>query len=147
MWLHDSRPESSIRLMALVLATLELHADRRVAMVHLDQDMIAATGAQPGDSEGLIDFPRSIAGVEAVALFRQLEDGRWKASLRSRGAVNVERVARLRGGGGHQNAAGFTAGQDDDLETLRAELVEALSAALAQAPSESDSAKPSEDHG
>lgn len=145
MWLYDSRPESAVRLMARVLATLEMHAEGRVAMVHLDQDMIAATGAQPGDSEGLIDFPRSIAGVQAVALLRQLEDGRWKASLRSRGAVNVERVARLRGGGGHQNAAGFTAGPEDDLETLRAELVQALSAALSDAPSEN--VKPSEDHG
>lgn len=129
-WLYESRPESAVRLQAIVLQSLELHDEGRVATAHIDHDMVEAAGAEPGDSEGLIDIPRSIAGVQAVALFRRLEDGRWKASLRSRGEVSVERVARRRGGGGHQNAAGFTAGEDDDLDSLRAEVVEALREAI-----------------
>lgn len=135
-WLYESRPESSVRLMAAALANLQMHSDDRVATVHLDRGMIDAVGAQPGDSEGLIDIPRSIAGIRAVAMFRELEDGRWKASLRSRGGVSVERVARLHGGGGHQNAAGFTAAESEDLEPLRAKVVDALTRAIERADAE-----------
>ncbi|NJL29414.1 MAG: hypothetical protein HC897_16760, partial [Thermoanaerobaculia bacterium] len=84
-----------------------------------------------GDSEGLIDYPRSIAGVEAAALFRQLEGDRFKVSLRSRGAVDVEKIARLFGGGGHHNAAGFT--REANRETLVRETLEQLEDALAAA--------------
>ncbi|MDA8016468.1 MAG: bifunctional oligoribonuclease/PAP phosphatase NrnA [Thermoanaerobaculia bacterium] len=129
-WLYESRPESAVRLQGAVLQTLELHDDGQVATVHVDHDMVAAASAQPGDSEGLIDIPRSIAGVRAVALFRQLEDRRWKASLRSRGEVSVERVARRHGGGGHQNAAGFTAEPDRQLGGLRSEVVQELGEAI-----------------
>lgn len=125
-WLYESRPESAVRLQAAVLQSLAMHDGGRVATAHIDRAMVESSGAQPGDSEGLIDIPRSITGVRAVALFRQLDDGRWKASLRSRGEVSVERVARQRGGGGHQNAAGFTAGEGDELDALRDELVTAL---------------------
>jgi phosphoesterase RecJ-like protein len=106
-WLYESQPEGSVRLLGELLATLERHGTaRRIATVHLTAEMFARAGASPGDSEGLIDVPRSIAGVEAVALFREVGPERWKVSLRSRGPVDVERVARARDGGGHRNAAG-----------------------------------------
>ena len=106
-WLYESQPESVMRLVGEMLQTLEIHADGQVATAWLTDEMMVRSGARPGDSEGLIDYPRSIAGVEAVAMFRQLEDGNFKVSLRSRGGVNVEKIARSNGGGGHQNAAGF----------------------------------------
>jgi phosphoesterase RecJ-like protein len=93
--------------------------------------MFARAGASPGDSEGLIDVPRSIAGVEAVALLRELGDDEWKVSLRSRGDIDVERVARARGGGGHRNAAGCRF--SGTLEAGRAELVRELLEAVAAA--------------
>ena len=66
-------------------------AGSRVASVFLTREMFQRAGAAGGDSEGLIDVPRSIAGVEAVALLREVGDGEWKISLRSRGAVDVIR--------------------------------------------------------
>jgi bifunctional oligoribonuclease and PAP phosphatase NrnA len=108
LWLFESQPESALRLLGEMLASLRLHHDGRIATVWLTREMIERSGAQPGDSESLVDYPRSIAGVDAVALFRELPDGRIKASLRSRGEVDVEAVARARGGGGHRNAAGCT---------------------------------------
>jgi phosphoesterase RecJ-like protein len=131
-WIHESQPEGSVRLLGEMLATLERHGEHgEVASVHLDRAMFARAGASPGDSEGLIDVPRSIAGVEAVALLRELGDGEWKISLRSRGDVDVERVARERGGGGHRNAAGCRF--SGPLERGRAELVGELLAAIAAA--------------
>jgi phosphoesterase RecJ-like protein len=106
-WLYESQPESAIRLLGDMLGTLRLHDGGRIATVHLDPAMFERAGAGPGDSEGLIDHPRSIAGVDAVALIRQRPDGSCKVSLRSRGEADVEKVARHHGGGGHRNAAGY----------------------------------------
>ena len=127
-WLYESQPESVLRLAGEMLRSLEIHADGLVATAWLTQEMFDRAGARPGDSEGLIDYPRSIAGVEAVALFRQLENGQLKVSLRSRGAVNVEKIARRFGGGGHRNAAGFAS--QKPREELVDETVTALKAAV-----------------
>jgi len=83
----------------------------------------------------LIDHPRSIAGVEAVALVRQREEGGFKVSLRSRGEVDVKKIARHHGGGGHRNAAGFAVEGDAgaaDPEALRRQVVAELVQALAE---------------
>lgn len=127
-WLHESRPEASLRLLGAMLHTLELHEGGRIATASLTEEMFARCGASPADTEGLVDHPRSIAGVQAVALFRQVGGDRWKVSLRSRGDVDVEQLARRHGGGGHKNAAGFTT--DGELGALRVEVTGELAAAL-----------------
>ena len=127
-WLYESNPAPMIRLLAEMLQTLELHEGGRLALVRLTPEMFARAGAAAGDSEGLIDYPRSIAGVEAVALVRTREDGGRKVSLRSRGEVDVEGVARQHGGGGHKNAAGFVAEGDDVERQVLAALAAALTA-------------------
>ena len=127
-WVYESQPEAAVRLLAELLATLERHAGGRIAIVHLTAEMFGRAGAGAGDSEGLIDVPRSIAGVEAVALFRETAPGAWKVSLRSRGRVDVESIARANGGGGHHNAAGCRF--EGSLEAARLRFVEALVAAV-----------------
>ncbi|MEM6796278.1 MAG: bifunctional oligoribonuclease/PAP phosphatase NrnA, partial [Acidobacteriota bacterium] len=129
-WLYESQPLAAVRLIAEVLSSLELHLNGRIATVFLERAMVERCGAEPGDSEGLIDYPRSIAGVEAVALLRELPEGRVKVSLRSRGDIDVEAVARQRGGGGHKNAAGVTLPEPIALERARQQIVESLAAAL-----------------
>ena len=127
-WLYESQPESAVRLLGHLLSTLERRHGGRIATVHLTAAMFEAAGAAPGDSEGLIDVPRSIAGVEVVAMLRELGPGEWKVSLRSRGGIDVESVARARGGGGHRNAAGCKA--TGELEALAAELATELERAI-----------------
>ncbi len=126
-WLYESQPESVLRLVGEMLQTLEVHDQGRISTAWLTHEMIERAGAGPGDSEGLIDYPRSIEGVEAVAMFRQLPDGSFKVSLRSRGQVNVEKIARRFGGGGHRNAAGFSS------EAARQELFDQTVQTLAEA--------------
>ena len=128
-WLYESRPLASIRLLAEMLPTLQIHAGGRIATARLTPEMYERAGASGGDSEGLIDYPRSVAGVEAAALVKALEDGTTKVSLRSRGEVDVERIARVHGGGGHKNAAGYVV--EAGPEAAAREAVEALTAALA----------------
>jgi phosphoesterase RecJ-like protein len=135
-WLYESQPLAAIRLHGELTRTIELHHGGRVATARLTREMIAGAGAGPGDSEGLIDLPRSIAGVDAVAMFRELEGGGCKVSLRSRGAIDVEKVARRHGGGGHHNAAGFKSALPE--AELLAETVAALGAAVAAAGTPSE---------
>lgn len=127
-WLYESRPESTLRLLAEMIQTIERHDDGRLATALVTQEMLERVGADASDTEGLVNYPRTIAGVEAVALIRERPDGTTKVSLRSRGEVDVEKVARRYGGGGHRNAAGFEG--DGDIAAVRREVVEALQGAL-----------------
>src|SRR5436305_1390009 len=127
-WLYESQPLAVVRLVGEMLQTLEIHEEGRVATARLTPEMFAKVGASPGDSEGLIDYPRSIAGVEAVALIRQRAVSPHTVSLRSRGEVDVEKIARHNGGGGHRNAAGFVLAGDG--EEVRQRVVAELAAAL-----------------
>jgi phosphoesterase RecJ-like protein len=127
-WLYESQPLAVVKLVGEMLRTLQTHDGGRVATGRLTREMFAQAGAAPGDSEGLIDYLRSIAGVDAVALIRELPDGGHKISLRSRGEVDVEKIARHHGGGGHRNAAGFTLTGDG--EEVRREVASQLGAAL-----------------
>ncbi len=127
-WLYESRPLSSIRLQGEMLQSLELHADGAIATALLSREMFERSGAKTSDTEGLVDVPRSIAGVRTVALMRQIGEDKFKISLRSKGAVDVEKIARATGGGGHKNAAGFVA--EGPLDQVRQKLVDTLTEAL-----------------
>ena len=127
-WLYESRPEPAMRLLGEVLVSMEVHDGGRIATALVTREMMARAGADASHTEGLVDYPRRVAGVQAVALLREREDGKTKVSLRSRGEVDVEKIARGHGGGGHKNAAGF------ELQATpadgRAQVVEALQGAL-----------------
>lgn len=127
-WLYESQPLAGVRLLGEMLQSLQLHEGGRVATGRLTLAMFEKAGAGSGDSEGLIDSIRAIAGVEAVALIRDREDGSHKVSLRSRGEVDVEKIARHHGGGGHRNAAGFSL--EGDGEEVRQQVAAELGAAL-----------------
>jgi phosphoesterase RecJ-like protein len=133
-WLYESQPLGSLRLLGEMLKTLEIHEGGRVATVGLDPEMFKRAGAGPADSEGLIDYARSIAGVEAVGLIRRRDDGSTKVSLRSRGEVDIEKIARHHGGGGHRNAAGYTTSGEPAL--VQREVVAELASALSAVPAE-----------
>lgn len=132
LWIYESLPVATLRLLSEMLDSLELHAAGRVATVELTAEMFAAAGARKEDSEGLIDYPRSIAGVDAVVLFRPLGDGSAKVSLRSRGDVDVAAIASRHRGGGHRNAAGCRL--TDDGPDQRRDLVNEVVAALDARP-------------
>jgi phosphoesterase RecJ-like protein len=62
--------------------------------------------AKEEDCEGLVNYVLSIGEIEVAALFRELPDGRFRVSLRSKGKLDVARVAEGLGGGGHECASG-----------------------------------------
>jgi phosphoesterase RecJ-like protein len=104
--LYQNFSPQRFKLMTAMLNTLELHLDGRLAVQHLTQADFKRAGAKFSDTENLIDECRRISGVEAAALFVEQDDGRIKISLRSRGAIDVCKIAAKFGGGGHKMAAG-----------------------------------------
>ncbi len=129
--LYEQRSEASIRLLAEMLDSLQLAGNGAVATALLLPRMYERAGATHQDSEGLIDHPRSIAGVEVVGLIRQIEDGEFKISLRSRGDLDVESIARRYSGGGHRNAAGCRMSGTED--QVRSTLVDELERLVSRA--------------
>ena len=111
--IHESYPASARKLLGEMLGTLKLHASGRAATAYISQEMFLRTGSAESDTEGLIDYLRSIEGVQAAALVRQKKDRSIKVSLRSSGAVDIEQIARSYAGGGHRNAAGFSVSHDN----------------------------------
>ncbi len=104
--LYQDFSYNRFKLMAAMLTTLELHFDGRFATQHLLQQDFEHTGAAYNDTENLIDECQRISTVEVAALFVELTDGRVKCSLRSRGDIDVRKIAAKFGGGGHTAAAG-----------------------------------------
>ncbi len=107
------------KLMQTMLDRLELHFDDRFALQCIHKDDFVETGANYEDTENFINECHRIASVKASTLLVELEDGRIRCSLRSRGDVDVSQIACLYGGGGHKMAAGaFLPGPMDHAKAL-----------------------------
>ena len=104
--LYESQPRKRLELLKEALQTLEFICDDQVASITVTLDMYEKTGTNAELTDGFVNYPRSVAGVEVAILFRQVYDCRYKIGFRSKGKVNVARLAQGFGGGGHQNAAG-----------------------------------------
>jgi len=92
-------------LLVMTLHNLEIKND--IAVMYITEDMFQKTDTTPEDTENFANFPRMIQTVKIAAVLRDIGNGFWKVSLRSKGNVNVAKIAELYGGGGHKNAAGF----------------------------------------
>lgn len=126
-----SYPWSRIELMGEVLSTAKRDPSGRVASLRLSQEMQARTQASDEDADGFVNYPLTVGEVEAVVLLKETAPQVYRTSLRSKGDVNVARVAGLFGGGGHRNAAGCTlTGPWDEVE---AQVMKLLQEAVARA--------------
>ncbi|MBP7776006.1 MAG: bifunctional oligoribonuclease/PAP phosphatase NrnA [Acidobacteria bacterium] len=132
---YDSHRMARVHLFGSVLSGMVVDPSGQIALLTMTPDMAADAGGSYDDTEGLINFPLSVKDVRAVAFFRQADrPEQWRVSLRSKGAVDVGALATTRGGGGHRNAAACSL--TGPIEALRAELMQALTAAVADAPAE-----------
>ena len=103
---HSQASPGRLRFFGEVLSTLETIADGHIVVMEATPEQFARHGLVGADTEGLVDIPRSIVGVDVVALFSEVEPGKVKVSLRSTGRVVIDQVVARLGGGGHPHAAG-----------------------------------------
>ncbi len=104
--LYESLAPERMRLLGLVLPSLEISPCGRYASVALTLDVLKDSGASDQHADGFVNYPRAISGVEVALFFNQLSVDEFKISFRSRGTIDVGHLARNLGGGGHHNAAG-----------------------------------------
>jgi phosphoesterase RecJ-like protein len=106
--LYEEFSQARTRLLGLILQNLTFECDGRLAHFLITRKMLEETGARDEETEGLVDHPRGVRGVQAVVYFMETEEGDTKISLRSRGeALDMNSFARRFGGGGHPRAAGI----------------------------------------
>lgn len=126
--LFESQPKQRLELLALALATLHVVERGDVASITVTLDMFDKTGATADLTDGFINYPRSIRGVEVAVFFREVETGVSKVSFRSKGKVDVSSLAAAFGGGGHRNAAGCKI--DGPLEETKKKVISYLEQVL-----------------
>ena len=102
--IYENKPYRAMKLLGLSLATLE--RKNGVAWISSTGSMFKKTGAAPDNCEDFVDFPRKVKGVEVAVFFRYNGANSYKVSLRSKGKINVQKIAKSFGGGGHAPAAG-----------------------------------------
>lgn len=97
---------STAKMRLLGAALSNLHREGPLAWIWVTREQMEQAGAKEEDCEGLVNYALSIHDVEVAAFFRELSDGRFRVSLRSKGQLNVSTVAQQFGGGGHECASG-----------------------------------------
>jgi phosphoesterase RecJ-like protein len=132
----DSNSFGKLKLIGALLDDMELVDEGRLAVLHLDDEMLKTTGSTQNDTEGLINLPLTAREIQAVVFFKLGADGIVRVSMRSKYDVDVREVAASYGGGGHKNAAGFTAPGNvaDVKDEIIGRLVEAISKGLQSRP-------------
>jgi phosphoesterase RecJ-like protein len=97
---------STAKMRLLGAALSNLHREGPLAWIWVTSEQMERFGAKEEDCEGLVNYALSIQDVEVAVFFRELPDGRYRVSLRSKGQLNVAKVAEQFGGGGHACASG-----------------------------------------
>lgn len=111
--LYEEQPRERLRLLARALERAETYAGGRLVLAALRAEDFADAGGD--DAEGVVEVMRTAEGVEVAGLVREAgPDGSLRVSLRSAdGRVDVSRIARMEGGGGHKAAAGFSSARPE----------------------------------
>lgn len=122
--IYESDPPVKLQLLSRVLETLTLDMKTKTASLVVTQQHLQDTGAMMEHTDGFIDIPRTVKGIDIAMLYTQTEGTHFKLSLRSKGKVNVEKIARKFGGGGHINAAACRV--EGNIDEIKRRVLEAV---------------------
>lgn len=122
--LYESQDAARLRLLALALQTLTVSSCGRMASVTVTDAMLSQADATAEHTDGFVNYPRSVRGVEVALFFRQVGPASYKVGFRSKGEIDVGSLARELGGGGHHNAAGALV--DGDIDEIRTTVFQRL---------------------
>jgi phosphoesterase RecJ-like protein len=115
----DSNNLGRLKLMGAILSRMHIDSSGRLATVSVDEELVTSCNGTYEDTEGLINLPLTVREIQAVVFFKQVGVNDWRVSMRSKGDVNINAVAKEFGGGGHKNASGCSAsGSLEDLKRV-----------------------------
>lgn len=121
---YEESPFGYLHVAGVVLGRAQLESDKRLVWSVLTRADLSREKLKYEDADGLIDLIRIAEESDVACLLREIGEGKYKGSLRSRGRVDVSAIAARFGGGGHHNAAGFIAA--GPAETIIATIRDAL---------------------
>ncbi|MFZ5642391.1 MAG: DHH family phosphoesterase [Bacillota bacterium] len=104
--LYEEKPLQNIQILAATLERMRISACGKVAWAVVERELLERFSAGVEHTDGLINFLRTIKGVEVAIIVREMESGKYKVSFRSKGDIDVHRLASKFGGGGHIRASG-----------------------------------------
>ena len=133
--IFDSNNLGRLKLFGAVLNQMALDPTGRLATLCVDHALAAGCGGTYEDTDGLINMPLTVKDIQAVVFFKENDGPQdWRISMRSKGAIDINAVAKQFGGGGHKNASGCSAtGTIAALkDTFRTKVLEAIDAAGAK---------------
>ena len=128
---YNNYPWSRIELMRQVMSTVKRDESGKVASLRQTLKMREEAGAVDGDNNGFVNIPLAARDILACVYMREIGENAYRVSLRSKGDINVAKVAERWGGGGHRNAAGLRI--EGDWNEKEEELVEAVRDAVEMA--------------
>jgi len=119
--LMNSRSLGKTRLLSLAISKLELFFDDKIGLIYIEQSDLAALGVRPEDCESIVDYIRDIDTVEIAIFIREMNNNKYKISMRSKLYADVGSIAQVYGGGGHVRAAGCPIA--GDFNEIKADLI------------------------
>ncbi len=125
---YNNYPWSRIELMRHVLGTVKRDESGRIASLRQTLEMKEVSGAIDGDNNGFVNIPLAAKDVVAAVYMREVGQDKYRVSLRSKGDINVAKIAETFGGGGHKNASGLRI--EGNWDEAEAQIVEAVRAVL-----------------
>jgi phosphoesterase RecJ-like protein len=116
--LNENGSTEELLLRKKVISNMEIRAGGKAAILIMRKEDLESTGAYFEDAESFINVPFKARNIAVSVMIKENREGKVRCSLRSRGTVNVSKIARIFGGGGHATAAGFRSESGID-ETLK----------------------------
>lgn len=118
-----------LMLLQKTLSTLELYCDGQIAILTVFRDFLNETNTTEEDTEGFVNFARSIESVKVAIIMIQKQDLKtWRVSIRGKGEIDVQEIAKYFGGGGHKDASGCRI--IGDYQSVKESLIERISKSL-----------------
>ena len=126
--ISENATTGTLLLQKAVFSTLEILYQGRVAVQMLRKKDLENSGARYEDAENFINVPLKSRDIEVSIIIKENREGQIRCSLRSKGNVNVSKIAQMLGGGGHVSAAGFKSslGAEDTLKVVLEKIAEEL---------------------
>ena len=126
--IYENERQEKLMITTKALSTLEIFGGGCGAIAHLTLEDMKEIGAEPFETDGVIEKLRSISGVEYAAFVKEKEPGVIRVSMRAKRRGNVASIASELGGGGHVKAAGCTLNMplDEAVNLVKSKLNEAI---------------------
>jgi nanoRNase/pAp phosphatase (c-di-AMP/oligoRNAs hydrolase) len=139
--IYKTKPLSTLKIWGRALNRIQIDTDARIVWSSIGREDLTEMGAKSTESHGILDeLISTIPDADVYVLFTEIEEGGFKASLRSSTSVDVNVAAgRLFGGGGHARAAGFKVKQYGNFQLKVVECVQQLKEEIKRQKAEADS--------